>query len=344
MDEFFQVCVTRKAHLLRWSSAAPPVARYVPQSLYIETEHLLLGVLREDKAFASQRLESYSRIEDIRRSIAQRGKTGVKIATSINLPLSRESKRVLAYAAEESERMAHDLIDTPHLLLGLLREERCFAARLLHERGLKVKLVRERVRQSKPLSAQGSSALVAGLDQWLAERQAPGSIWAFEPKRAGRGTTHIALYAGGEPQENEKDQDLAPAATLAPIQRQIDSIVGGIKRAIANHEFVKVHFFSDEERKERENQRRLREQFNLEERPPRVPFLCIEIIGQDRFSEIRKRCDGYLAEGVAEVWLLDPGLKRAYTVTKIEGLREVKGEILQIANPPPQMDLKSIFE
>ena len=81
----------------------------------------------------------------------------------------------------------------------------------------------------------------------------------------------------------------------------------------------------------------------MEEPPSRVPLLCIEIIRDDLFSEVRKRCDDYIAEGVIEVWLLDPDLKRAYTVTKTEGLREFKGEILQIANPPLEMDLRRIF-
>ena len=117
-----------------------------------------------------------------------------------------------------------------------------------------------------------------------------------------------------------------------------------MERAIANHEFEKARFYSDEERKERENMRLLREQFNLQEPPPRVPLLCIEIIRDDRLCEIQQRCDDYIADGVAEVWLLDPDLKRAYTVNKTGGLREFKGEILRIANPPLEMDLRRIFE
>src|SRR5258707_11812467 len=113
---------------------------------------------------------------------------------------------------------------------------------------------------------------------------------------------------------------------------------------IANHEFEKARFYSDEERKERENLRLLREQFNLEELPPPVPFLCIEIIRDERFSEVQKRCDDYIAEGVTQVWLLDPDFKRAYTVTKTEGLREAKGGMLEIANPPVEMDLTKIFD
>jgi Uma2 family endonuclease len=137
---------------------------------------------------------------------------------------------------------------------------------------------------------------------------------------------------------------MAPAERAAQIQNRIDFIVERMERAIANHEFERAHFYSAEERKERENLRALREEFNLEEPPPRVPLLCIEIIRNERFSEVQKRCDDYIAEGVTQVWLLDPDFKRAYTVTKTEGLREFKGVILHIASPLLEMDLRRIFD
>ena len=61
----------------------------------------------------------------------------------MDLPLSHECKRVLAYAAEEAERLTHKHIGTEHLLLGLLREEKWFAAEILHERGLRLSTIRE---------------------------------------------------------------------------------------------------------------------------------------------------------------------------------------------------------
>src|SRR5579872_5525388 len=62
-------------------------------------------------------------IESIKRKISDRGMLGKESPTSVDLPLSNESKRVLAYAAEEAERLAHKHIGTEHLLLGLLREK-----------------------------------------------------------------------------------------------------------------------------------------------------------------------------------------------------------------------------
>ena len=121
-------------------------------SPYIETEHLLLGLLREDKALTNRFLRSHASVESIRKQIEAHTTIREKVSTSVDLPLSNECKRVLAYAAEEAERLGHNHIGTEHLLLGLLREEKSFAAEILQERGLKLAGIREelaRVTQEK---------------------------------------------------------------------------------------------------------------------------------------------------------------------------------------------------
>jgi ATP-dependent Clp protease ATP-binding subunit ClpC len=118
-------------------------------SPYIETEHLLLGLLREDKALTNRFLRSHaSSVESIRKQIEGHTTIREKVSTSVDLPLSNECKRVLAYAAEEAERLSHKHIGTEHLLLGLLREEKCFAAEILHERGLRLSAIREELARS----------------------------------------------------------------------------------------------------------------------------------------------------------------------------------------------------
>jgi hypothetical protein len=313
-------------------------------SPYIETEHLLLGLLREDKTLAILFLRSHAAVESIRKQIEGHTAPREKTATSVDLPLSHECRRVLAFGAEESERLNHKHIGTDHLLLGLLREKECFAAQLLREQGVTLDSVREQVLQAKVSVAPGGSASFARFDQWLAELEARGVIWTAKQEDVEDRTNHVAIYAGDQPNENEKGPEMAPDEELGQIQKRIDFIIERMEHAIANHEFEKARFYSEEERKERQNLRALREQFNLEEPPPRVPLLCIEIIRNERFSEIQERCDGYIAEGITLVWLLDPDFKRAYTVTKAEGLREFKGGILQIENPPLEMDLKRIFD
>ena len=109
----------------------------------IETEHLLLGVLREDKALTNRFIHSQATVESIRMRINQHAAIGERIATSVDIPLSEESKRVLAHAAEEAEKLGHKHIGTEHLLLGLLREKKCFAANILEESGLELKQIRD---------------------------------------------------------------------------------------------------------------------------------------------------------------------------------------------------------
>ncbi len=118
-------------------------------SPFIETEHLLLGLLREDKALANRFLRSHAAVESIRKQIEGHTTIREKVSTSVDLPLSHECKRVLAYGAEEAERLNHKHIGTEHLLLGLLREEKCFAAEILHERGLRLSTIREELARSQ---------------------------------------------------------------------------------------------------------------------------------------------------------------------------------------------------
>jgi hypothetical protein len=84
-------------------------------------------------------------VQLIRKQIEDHTVVREKVATSVDLPLSNEGKRVLIYAAEEAERLSHKHIGTEHLLLGLLREEKCFAATLLNERDVFLDIAREQV-------------------------------------------------------------------------------------------------------------------------------------------------------------------------------------------------------
>jgi ATP-dependent Clp protease ATP-binding subunit ClpC len=116
-------------------------------SPYIETEHLLLGLLREDKALTNRFLRSHAAVESIRKQIEGHTTVRERTSTSVDLPISNECKRVLAYAAEEAERLGDKHIGTEHLFLGLLREEKCFAAEILLERGISLDSARERTGQ-----------------------------------------------------------------------------------------------------------------------------------------------------------------------------------------------------
>src|ERR1700732_3966228 len=149
-------------------------------SPYIETEHLLLGLLREDKALANRFLRSHAAIESIRKQIEAHTTIREKVSTSVDLPLSHECKRVLAYGAEEAERLNHKHIGTEHLLLGLLREEKCFAADILHERGLRLSQVREEIARSSAenVSPQrpGETSLISRFGRELTPAATDGRV------------------------------------------------------------------------------------------------------------------------------------------------------------------------
>jgi len=70
-----------------------------------------------------------------------------KVSTSVEIPFSAETKRVLQFAAEEADRLLHNYIGTEHLLLGILREERSVAASILMEKGMRLHTVREDIVQ-----------------------------------------------------------------------------------------------------------------------------------------------------------------------------------------------------
>lgn len=145
-------------------------------SPYIETEHLLLGLLRADKALVDRFLRAQASAESIRKQIEAHATMREKIATSVDLPLSNEGKRVLAYAAEEAERQGRKHIGPEHLLLGLLREDKCSAAQILEKCGVKLAQVRDELAR-EPHTGEPSVTVIS-------PRPDPRAFWL-----AGNGVT-----------------------------------------------------------------------------------------------------------------------------------------------------------
>ena len=117
-------------------------------SISIETEHLLLGLIREGKGLTSRIFaRSHLSLEGIRKDVEGRTVFREKVSTSVEIPFSTETTRVLQFAAEEADRLLHNYVGTEHLLLGILREERCVAASILVEKGMRLNAVREDIVQ-----------------------------------------------------------------------------------------------------------------------------------------------------------------------------------------------------
>ncbi len=112
-------------------------------SMSIETEHLLLGLFREDHALARKFLSEKGGAQSLRDEIESQIIRGERLSTAVEIPISAECRRILNKAAEESERLGTKHIAPEHILLGILHEHDCLAARLLHERGLTIDWLRE---------------------------------------------------------------------------------------------------------------------------------------------------------------------------------------------------------
>ena len=101
-------------------------------SRYIESEHLLLGIMREGGMPGTH-------IQSIRNEIESHIKIQERISTSAEVPLSQECKRILKYAVEEADRLGHKHVGPEHLLLGIRREDRCLAAGILQGREIAIR-------------------------------------------------------------------------------------------------------------------------------------------------------------------------------------------------------------
>ncbi|HEY7411862.1 MAG TPA: ATP-dependent Clp protease ATP-binding subunit [Vicinamibacteria bacterium] len=159
-------------------------ARYEASQLgsnAIETEHLLLGLIREGKGLTSRIFgKSHLSMESIRKEIEGRALFREKVSTSVDIPLSLESKRVLSFASEEAERMLHNYIGTEHILLGLLREEKSLAAGILTEKGMRLSAVREDIvsllNEKANLGKAKETPLLSEFSRDLTEAAARGAL------------------------------------------------------------------------------------------------------------------------------------------------------------------------
>jgi Clp amino terminal domain, pathogenicity island component len=117
-------------------------------SPFIETEHMLLGLLREDNALARHFLRPHGSIEAVRREVEASITLREKISTSVEMPLTEDCKKILNLAVEESDKLGHKYIGTEHLLLGMLMVQGSFAFEILRKWGIKPETVRDQLAKS----------------------------------------------------------------------------------------------------------------------------------------------------------------------------------------------------
>jgi len=151
MSDKFDRFTKRARHSL---SIAQEEARRMNHN-YIGTEHLLLGLLREEEGIASRVLVELGLSLDQTRQAVERI-VGRGDQASVRLQLSDQTKRVIELAVEEAKRLGHHYIGTEHLLLSLLRSRDSMASAILQSLNINREIVRRRVlnlmRQDEPVT------------------------------------------------------------------------------------------------------------------------------------------------------------------------------------------------
>lgn len=109
--------------------------------------HILLGLMREDKTISARffPFQHSLNVDTIRREVEERIVMRERISQSAELHLAPGTKRVLAYAKAESERLRSRNIGVEHLLLGILLDEESIASEILYQYGVRAHTVREKI-------------------------------------------------------------------------------------------------------------------------------------------------------------------------------------------------------
>ena len=103
---------------------------------YVGSEHLLLGLIREEEGIAHRVLAEYGVTDEMVCSVLQRSVGKGMSGAAPSQGLTPRAKSVVELAVSESARMGSSYIGTEHLLMGILREGGNMALRILRTMGV----------------------------------------------------------------------------------------------------------------------------------------------------------------------------------------------------------------
>jgi len=158
---------------------------------YIGTEHILLGLLREEEGLAARVLESLDiTVERVRAQVVRIVGSGEEV-TSGQIPFTPRAKKVLELALREALSLGHNYIGTEHILLGLVRENEGVAARILLDFDADSEKIRNEVIRmlSGPGSRQRGAGAAGSAGQAGASGEGGASAAYHSPSLALAGTT-----------------------------------------------------------------------------------------------------------------------------------------------------------
>jgi ATP-dependent Clp protease ATP-binding subunit ClpC len=106
---------------------------------YLGTEHLLLGLLRDEESLPVVILKKMGlSAEELRIEVERNLPSGSNILTFGDIPFTPRAKKVLELAIEEARLLGHSYIGSEHLLIGLIREEEGIAGKILRSLGANI--------------------------------------------------------------------------------------------------------------------------------------------------------------------------------------------------------------
>lgn len=205
----------------------------------IDTEHLLLGLIREDQAL--HRWLPKTDLQTLRQRVDEHTPKHPPTSTAVDLPLSAAAQHVLRHAADEADRLASKPIATEHILLGLLDED-CFAAGLLREGGADTARMRlhyaKQSQPAKPWSFQRALYRDLGFRVLSGETvEIHGSPWnvdyvrdAVQLCRAYNWHWHKATWTPRDVAIERKSGKVSFDLTLASDSANFELVKGGWKK------------------------------------------------------------------------------------------------------------------
>src|SRR5687768_12422665 len=153
----------------------------------ISPEHILLGLMREDKTISARFLpfRNTLTVDGVRRDVEERIVLRDRIPQSAELHLAPETKKILFYANEESRHLKNRHIGPEHLLLGIVREERSIAAEILLGYGLRVQDLRDELTRQSGTQTSGAPvkdpSATPNLEEFTRDLTADAALGKLDP-------------------------------------------------------------------------------------------------------------------------------------------------------------------
>tara|TARA_B100000809_G_C15138332_1_gene531675 strand:+ start:4196 stop:6739 length:2544 start_codon:yes stop_codon:yes gene_type:complete len=178
---------------------------------YIGTEHLLLGMIREGEGVAIGLLKKVGvSIDRLKMSIEQatKGTSSKNVKNQTNIPLTRQSEKVLKITYLEAKIFKSDLIGTEHLLLSILREEDNVATQILNKLKVNYDVIKELLEYHKE-SPTASSDTEDG-DDSESSQMFSGSTGKESTKSTEKSKTPVLDNFGSDLTKTAEDGKLDP--------------------------------------------------------------------------------------------------------------------------------------